>query len=1377
MKNDQSPLLKEIEFLKAENQHLKGLAQNGNYPELNWLTQRNAEIIIRISEREEILAITPTVSYLLGYSVEELTGKELTFLIHPLDLPIIRKILAVVIAGSGTEEICHIRAKHRPEEWVWIEATVCNQLLNPEIGAILIVVQIMKLVREGQKQGSLPIVQYHDLFKAIADGLFINIVRGDHTLGDFIIVNDAACLLTDYSREELLHMSPADMNARPRALVSPDRVERMLGGESVLFETSFRKKGGSEFPVEIQASIFRLEEQRAMISLVRDISERKQVEESKQRSEQLIKENLAELNKMNQRLEVLRTIDHAIMESSPNENAVNEMAMQGILLLIPCEEVELITFNFDKGEACVESSIVNGKFDATAKRIIPLSLFDIPFLKKGKAQLSNINPAVITSKSDEALLQLGIRNIIRVPMVDHEGLTGLFVLLSHEADHFKPSDLQIAQDIGSQIMVNLRQRSLTRQLQQYNTDLEKLVASRTSELQAILNAVPDMIFRMDQDGTFLDSRSKDPSDLFVPADQFLGKKIVDVLPPEVAKKAMEVLHEVFTTRQIIPFEYELEKDGEIRNFEDRLVALSDHEALSIIRDITERKRADHALRWNESLLRKMTSTSPLAFFVVDNRTDDIIYFTHQFCEIWGITHLEERMRRGELKNNDIIPDCLPVLKDIPAFAESCKPLQDEKNQIVVEDEIPFIDGRIIRRFTAQIRGEQDEYYGRLYIFEDITRRKTTEQFIRIQRDLASRYNTTNTLSEALTLALNTLMEIDGVDGGAIYMLDETSGGLKILVHHGLSDEFIASTLSYGPESPNAILVKEGVPFYSDNSENDLGSTGFLDEEGILSLAVLPMQYEGVVNGCINLASKKRLRFYEKVSFSLEALAMQIGGTIARIKVETALKRSQQNFQELFDTLDDFMFILDAEGRIIKTNPVVRKRLGYTEEELYMTNVLQVHPPERREEAGFIVNEMLEGRALFCPVPLITKQGGEIPVETRVVLGKWDDKHVLFGISRDITERKKMEQALRESEARWNFALEGSGDGVWDWNLETNEVFFSTQWKKMLGYADHEIGNTLSEWEKKVHPDDLQRCYDSLEMHFRGETDVYINEQRVVCKDGSYKWILDRGKVVTWKADGKPLRVIGTHSDISERKRYEQMLRQGIEKEKELGQLKSKFISVASHEFRTPLSTIMATSESLLSYRDRMTQSQQDERIIKIKDQVTNLNKIIDEVLHLSKLQTREKELKPELFNLSLLIHEAIEESKIYSGRDIAISFHSSPPNIEVTLDMTSVKRIIDNLISNAIKYSPTGKKMMVGIKESGDHAILTVQDHGMGIPPNELNLLFTPFFRASNVVNIDGTGLGLSIVKESVERHGGKVSVTSVVGEGTLFTVLLPKTL
>uniref|UniRef100_A0ACD5GQC1 PAS domain-containing protein n=1 Tax=Desertifilum tharense IPPAS B-1220 TaxID=1781255 RepID=A0ACD5GQC1_9CYAN len=117
---------------------------------------------------------------------------------------------------------------------------------------------------------------------------------------------------------------------------------------------------------------------------------------------------------------------------------------------------------------------------------------------------------------------------------------------------------------------------------------------------------------------------------------------------------------------------------------------------------------------------------PLAFYVVDNRSDEILYFNHRFCQIWGIEHLEAAMQRGELKNNEIIPDCLPQLVDVPAFAESCKPLQTEENRDAIEDEIPFTQGRTIRRFSTQIRDESDRYFGRLYLFEDISDRKQAE---------------------------------------------------------------------------------------------------------------------------------------------------------------------------------------------------------------------------------------------------------------------------------------------------------------------------------------------------------------------------------------------------------------------------------------------------------------------------------------------------------------------------------------------------------------------------------------------------------------------------------------------------------------------------
>lgn len=138
---------------------------------------------------------------------------------------------------------------------------------------------------------------------------------------------------------------------------------------------------------------------------------------------------------------------------------------------------------------------------------------------------------------------------------------------------------------------------------------------------------------------------------------------------------------------------------------------------------------------------------------------------------------------------------------------------------------------------------------------------------------------------------------------------------------------------------------------------------------------------------------------------------------------------------------------------------------------------------------------------------------------------------------------KREAALKESEFRWKFAIEGSGDGLWDWDLTTSTVFFSKTWKNMLGYSEDEIGNGLDEWQKRIHPDDKASALAAVQNHLDGKTPTYLNEHRVLCKDGSYKWILDRGLIVRRSVDNKPLRMIGTHSDITERKQAENILRE------------------------------------------------------------------------------------------------------------------------------------------------------------------------------------------------------------------------------------------
>ncbi|HPQ54666.1 MAG TPA: PAS domain S-box protein [Spirochaetota bacterium] len=177
----------------------------------------------------------------------------------------------------------------------------------------------------------------------------------------------------------------------------------------------------------------------------------------------------------------------------------------------------------------------------------------------------------------------------------------------------------------------------------------------------------------------------------------------------------------------------------------------------------------------------------------------------------------------------------------------------------------------------------------------------------------------------------------------------------------------------------------------------------------------------------------------------------------------------------------------------------------------------------------------------------------------------------------------------ENELRWRFALEGAGDGVWDWDVATGEVFFSRQWKGMLGYEDHEIRNAYDEWESLLHPDDRERSIATLNEYVQGVSDVYQHEFRLLCKDGSYKWILDRGKIVSWDDKGKPLRIIGTHADISEQKEIQELL---AEKNMELSALNEE-LNAAIEEIEATNEELNATNEELSVTNDELLRTRRE----------------------------------------------------------------------------------------------------------------------------------------------------------------------------------------
>jgi diguanylate cyclase (GGDEF)-like protein/PAS domain S-box-containing protein len=282
-----------------------------------------------------------------------------------------------------------------------------------------------------------------------------------------------------------------------------------------------------------------------------------------------------------------------------------------------------------------------------------------------------------------------------------------------------------------------------------------------------------------------------------------------------------------------------------------------------------------------------------------------------------------------------------------------------------------------------------------------------------------------------------------------------------------------------------------------------------------------------------------------------ALIVAAGILLLRARLVPLVRRlslSEQRFRGLLESAPDAMVVSDLEGRIVWVNSQTERLFGYSRAELVGQPVEILVPESLRathvsKRDGYARRPVNRDVGTALELHGRRKDGGEFPAEIRLSPQETEDGMRVISTVRDVSERKRAMQALRESEQRWQFALEGARDGVWDWNLLTNEVFFSRQWKQMLGYEEHEIAGELGEWDKRVHRDDKAGAYADIEKHLRGDTRYYQNEHRLLCKDGTYKWILDRGMVVSRDADGKPTRMIGTHTDITEHKRAEETIRE------------------------------------------------------------------------------------------------------------------------------------------------------------------------------------------------------------------------------------------
>lgn len=521
----------------------------------------------------------------------------------------------------------------------------------------------------------------------------------------------------------------------------------------------------------------------------------------------------------------------------------------------------------------------------------------------------------------------------------------------------------------------------------------------------------------------------------------------------------------------------------------------------------------------------------------------------------------------------------------------------------------------------------------------------------------------------------------------------------------------------------------------------------------------------------------------------------------RRQAEADLRHSEEQFRRVFDEAPIGMSLADLNNRYIRVNRTFYEMLGYSESELMALTFEDItYPADLELEIPFMA-QLLNGEIdSFGIEKRYLKKTQEIVWVNLTLIALRDHAGVVLytlAMIEDITERKHAEEALRQSEARYRAIIEDQTelicrfqpDGTLTFVNDAYCRYFNKQASELMG---HSFMPVISEEDQEF----VAQKFGSLSV----EQPIVTYEYRVILPSGETRWqqwtdralFDDSGILLEFQAVGR---------DITKLKQAEAEILKALERERELSELRSGFVSLVSHEFRTPLTAIQSSAELLERYNHKLSDEKKQNHHRRIQNAVQRMTQLLEDVLTIGKAEAGKLQFTPSPMDLVAFCHDLVESLQISARPQHKINFVAVADGSDAQMDEKLLAHILTNLLSNAIKYSPDGgmvqfdlicdhplggakgnrfalplrgNRSVDGARGDRSWAIFRIQDSGIGIPPEDLERLFESFGRASNVGAIPGTGLGLAIVKKCVDLHGGQITVESEVGTGTTFTVTLP---